>query len=66
MCVVSDAIKTHEKTILLVGASGSGKSTLVDAIMNYATDVSFADKFRFKITDERGTNSVRNNVFYLI
>ncbi|XP_052080214.1 uncharacterized protein LOC127718255 [Mytilus californianus] len=48
----SDVNNKDERTLLLLGASGSGKSTLVDAIINYVTDVSFADNFRFKITDE--------------
>lgn len=51
----SDVSKTQERSLLLFGASGSGKSTLVDAIINYVTDVSFADNFRFKITDEENT-----------
>ncbi|CAC5397739.1 unnamed protein product [Mytilus coruscus] len=42
-----------EKSILLLGASGSGKSILVDAIINHVTDVSFADNFRFQITDKK-------------
>ncbi|CAC5370966.1 unnamed protein product [Mytilus coruscus] len=54
----SDGSHREEKTLLLVGASGSGKSTLVNAIVNYATDVSFADKFRFKITDDRRTTLI--------
>lgn len=51
--VVSDANNKDERSILLLGARGSGKSTLVDAIINYVTDVSFADNFRFKITVEK-------------
>lgn len=43
---------------MLVGGCGSGKSTLVNAIVNYITDVSFADDFRFDITYEEQSNSV--------
>ncbi|XP_071149976.1 uncharacterized protein [Mytilus edulis] len=50
---LSDVNSKDERFILLLGASGSGKSTLVDAIINHVTDVSFADNFRFKITDEK-------------
>lgn len=58
--VVSDKNnKTKERSILLLGASGSGKSTLVDAFINYVTNVSFADDFRFKITDEVTTSNTQ-------
>lgn len=56
--VVSDVNNKDERTLLLLGARGSGKSTLVDAIINYVTDVSFVDNFRFKITDEVGIAGV--------
>jgi predicted ATPase len=36
---------------MLVGATGSGKSTLIDGIINYITDVSWDDDFRFSLVD---------------
>ncbi|XP_076104257.1 uncharacterized protein LOC143072961 isoform X2 [Mytilus galloprovincialis] len=41
----------NEKTIMLVGATGSGKSTLIDGMINYITDVSWEDEFRFSLID---------------
>ncbi|CAC5371478.1 unnamed protein product [Mytilus coruscus] len=57
MGVVSEVIDVEERTLLLVGAIRSGKSTMVDAIINYITDVSYADNFRFKITDEKASTA---------
>lgn len=42
---------------MLLGASGSGKSTLVDAFINFVADVSYAENFRFKITDNEGNGT---------
>ncbi|CAG2193630.1 unnamed protein product [Mytilus edulis] len=36
---------------MLVGATGSGKSTLIDGMINYITDVSYEDDFRFSLID---------------
>lgn len=36
---------------MLVGATGSGKSTLIDGMINYITDVSWEDDFRFSLID---------------
>lgn len=36
---------------MLVGATGSGKSTLIDGMINYITDVSWDDDFRFTLVD---------------
>lgn len=36
---------------MLVGATGSGKSTLIDGMINYITDVSWDDEFRFTLID---------------
>ena len=41
----------REKTIMLVGATGAGKSTLIEGMINYITDVSWEDEFRFSILD---------------
>ena len=35
----------------MIGATGSGKSTLIDAMINYITDVSWDDDYRFSIID---------------
>lgn len=57
MSVVSEVDDVEERILLLVGAIRSGKSTIVDAIINYITDVSYADNFRFKITGEQATTT---------
>ncbi|CAG2190998.1 unnamed protein product [Mytilus edulis] len=62
----SDVKNKDERSILLLGARGSGKSTLVDAIINYVTDVAFADNFRLKITDEKKTQGEEDIVCYKI
>ena len=36
---------------MMVGATGAGKSTLLDGMMNYLTNVSFSDDFRFTVVD---------------
>jgi nicotinamide riboside kinase len=41
----------REKTIMVIGATGSGKTTLVDGMINYITDVSWEDEFRFSLID---------------
>lgn len=60
--VVSNNADVQERSLLLLGARGSGKSALVNAIINYVTNVSFADNFRFKITDERNSTLVRMHI----
>ena len=51
-CIFGDCgAGCQEKTIMLVGATGSGKSTLIDGIINYITDVSWDDDFRFSLVD---------------
>ncbi|XP_076104255.1 fibronectin type III domain-containing protein 3B-like isoform X2 [Mytilus galloprovincialis] len=47
----SSAIDFNERTIMLVGSTGSGKSTLIDGMINYITDVSWEDDFRFSLID---------------
>lgn len=63
---VSDVNNREERSLLLLGASGSGKSTLVDAFINYVADVSYAENFRFKITDNEGNGTSVGDVFYYI
>ena len=45
----------------MVGSTGAGKTTLVDGMINYVTDVSFEDDFRFTMVDltseEKGKES---------
>jgi ABC-type lipoprotein export system ATPase subunit len=54
---------------MLVGATGSGKSTLIDGIINYITDVSWDDDFRFSLVDltddekKKHTNQVIHKLF---
>ena len=54
---------------MLVGATGSGKSTLIDGIINYITDVSWHDDFRFSLVDltddeeKKHTNQVIYKLF---
>ena len=54
---------------MLVGATGSGKSTLIDGIINYITDVSWDDDFRFSLVDltedekKKHTNQVIYKLF---
>jgi ABC-type lipoprotein export system ATPase subunit len=54
---------------MLVGATGSGKSTLIDGIINYITDVSWDDDFRFSLVDltedekKKQTNQVKYKLF---
>lgn len=54
---------------MLVGATGSGKSTLIDGIINYITDVSWDDDFRFSLVDltdeekKKQTNQVIYKLF---
>lgn len=36
---------------MVIGATGSGKTTLVDGMINYITDVSWEDDFRFSLID---------------
>jgi ABC-type lipoprotein export system ATPase subunit len=54
---------------MLVGATGSGKSTLIDGIINYITDVSWDDDFRFSLVDltddekKNETNQVKYKLF---
>lgn len=36
---------------MVIGATGSGKTTLVDGMINYITDVSWEDEFRFSMVD---------------
>lgn len=40
-----------EKTIMLIGATGSGKSTLIDGMINYLSQVTWDDGFRFSLID---------------
>ena len=46
---------------MMVGSTGAGKTTLVDGMLNYVTDVSFEDDFRFTMVDltseEKGKES---------
>jgi ABC-type glutathione transport system ATPase component len=46
---------------MMVGSTGAGKTTLVDGMINYVTDVSFEDDFRFTMVDltseEKGKES---------
>ena len=44
-------LNMREKTIMVIGATGSGKTTLVDGMINYITDVSWEDEFRFSLID---------------
>ena len=50
---------------MMVGSTGAGKTTLVDGMINYITDVSFDDDFRFTMVDltseEKGKEN--NQVF---
>ena len=54
---------------MLVGATGSGKTTLIDGIINYITDVSWDDDFRFSLVDltddekKNHTNQVKYKLF---
>jgi len=54
-------VNVEEKTIMMVGSTGAGKTTLVDGMINYVTDVSFEDDFRFTMVDltseEKGKES---------
>ncbi|XP_052105230.1 uncharacterized protein LOC127738139 [Mytilus californianus] len=47
----SENVPGREKTIMVIGATGSGKTTLVDGMINYITDVSWEDEFRFSMVD---------------
>ncbi|CAG2215963.1 unnamed protein product [Mytilus edulis] len=49
----SEIYNSEERTLLVVGASGSGKSTMINAIVNFVADVSFTERFRFKIAEEK-------------
>ena len=57
---------------MLVGATGSGKSTLIDGIINYITDVSWNDDFRFSLVDltedekKKYTNQVKYKLLFFI
>ena len=37
----------------MLGETGTGKTTLIDAYINFLTGVTFYDKFRFRLIDER-------------
>lgn len=49
---------SEERTLLVVGASGSGKSTLINAMINFVADVSYAERFRLKIVDDKHPSSI--------
>lgn len=56
---------SEERTLILVGAIGSGKSTLINAMINFVADVSYAERFRLKIVDDKHQSSIissTNNV----
>jgi len=39
-------------TFLVISETGTGKTTLLDAFVNYLANMSFHDKWRWKLADE--------------